>query len=151
LTVSRVFWVNLPLTIPPTILLMIFLRLKHVPKPFFQQIKSMDWTGIALLTGSLMGILYAIFSGGVAFPWKSAHILAPMIVGVIGIICFVLHQGFVAPKFNGTLIIPLRLFASRTAAIGYFIILIHAIILSSIANYYPLYVRTPNTREFYEQ
>jgi Fungal trichothecene efflux pump (TRI12) len=126
---------------------MMFLRLRFVPKPFFEQVASMDWTGILLLSGGLVGILWAIFSGGVVFPWASGRVLAAMIFGIIGVVTFILHQAFVAGKYTKQKpIIPLRLFGTRTASIGYYIVLIHAVILSSIANYYPLYVRFPSLK-----
>jgi hypothetical protein len=101
----------------------------------------MDWIGITLITGSLGSLLYAIFSGGVVFPWYSGHVLAPLIIGIIGLASFALHEAYIAGKYvKPDPLFPLRIFGTLTSKIGYFIVLEHAIIFSAIAYYYPLYV-----------
>ncbi len=40
------------------------------------------------MSGSTVSILLAITWGGVQFPWSSAHVLVPLIVGAVGLLVF---------------------------------------------------------------
>lgn len=40
------------------------------------------------MIGSTISILLAITWGGLQFPWASGHVLAPLIIGAIGILTF---------------------------------------------------------------
>ena len=40
------------------------------------------------MIGSTISILLAITWGGLQFPWASGHVLAPLIIGAIGILVF---------------------------------------------------------------
>jgi MFS family permease len=144
LTTYRIFWANLPITFIPLILLTMVLHIREERKPFLEQIKSMDWMGIFLLSGSMTSLLYAILAGGDIYPWNSPIIVVLLVVGVVSLVAFILHEGFVAGKyFWPEPLIPLRLFANGTAAAGYLIVIVHAIVLASLAFDYPLYV--PNS------
>lgn len=41
-------------------------------------------SGIAIMVGSTVSILLAITWRGIQFPWSSAHVLVPLIVGAVG-------------------------------------------------------------------
>ena len=45
-------------------------------------------SGIAIMAGSTVSILLAITWGGIQFPWSSAHVLVPLIVGAVGLMVF---------------------------------------------------------------
>ena len=127
------------------VLMAIFLRIKHRRTALRRQIIAMDWPGIILLTGSLVAIVWAIFSGGVLLPWGSAAVLSALIVGIAGLALFIFYTIRVAGQhrfFPVEPVVPARIFGSRTAGIGYFIVFVHALALSSVASYFPLYVRT---------
>ncbi|KAI0656513.1 iron permease [Cubamyces menziesii] len=82
------FFLNLPLCGLAVILTTIFLRV-HTPRASFtEKITQMDWTGISVMIGSTISILLAITWGGLQFPWASGHVLAPLIIGAIGILTF---------------------------------------------------------------
>jgi len=101
----------------------------------------MDWTGMTILSGSLAGILFGLVSGGTVYAWSSGHILAPLIVGGFGLVAIALFAACVADRYGfSPPMIPLRLFANRTASCGYLITFTHAVILWAIAYYYLLYV-----------
>jgi hypothetical protein len=103
----------------------------------------MDWVGIVLLSGSLISSLYAILSGGEVYPWGSARIVSLLIGGLVLFGLFLIHEAFVAGIYiRPEPLIPLRLFSDRTAGIGYLIVVVQAIVMSSVAFYYPIYVRT---------
>ena len=46
------------------------------------------------MIGSTISILLAITWGGLQFPWTSAHVLAPLVIGAIGILVFFVLEMF---------------------------------------------------------
>lgn len=80
-----------------------------------ERLKRKDWIGITILTGSLISILYGITSGGVLHPWKSASVIASIVIGVLGVLLFVFYE----QRFAKEAMLPLRIFASRTAGVSY--------------------------------
>ena len=100
----------------------------------------MDWGGLAIVTGSLAGILFALNSGNAVYPWTSGKILAPLICGCAGLLGFVAYEQLVAKT---AAILPGRLFSNPTALSGYIMTIIHAMIVWTVTYYFFLYVRFP--------
>ena len=103
-------------------------------------IRRMDWGGLAIVTGSLAGILFALNSGNAVYPWTSGKILAPLICGCAGLLGFVAYEQLVAKT---AAILPGRLFSNPTALSGYIMTIIHAMIVWTVTYYFFLYVRFP--------
>lgn len=142
INLSRIFWVNVPIATIALILLFVLLHLKQAKQSFRNQIKSMDWLGIFLISVSLVGVLYALLSGGIVFPWRSPRIIAPVIIGGLAFIAFIVYESVVAGKrFGPEPLIPMRIFSPKTASIGYSVVLLHAVAWCSLAFNFPLYVR----------
>ncbi len=73
--------------------------------------------------------------GGVLFEWSSFRTLVPLVLGIFGLLLFVMYEIY-ATK---TPLIPLRIFYSRTAAVNYIGTLVHGMILWCSLYYLPLY------------
>lgn len=98
---------------------------------------SVALTGLEhLIIVSLAFFLFGVTSGGVLYPWRSANCLAPLIIGILGIISFCLHGIFNATET----LFPLRIFSLRTAAAGLFSVWVFVLILWAIAYYVILYL-----------
>lgn len=137
----RMFWINLPIAGIAFILFVFFLSLEEGREDPLSKLRTLDWTGIVLCAGSVAGILFALINGGTEHPWSSANILTPLVVGVVGVTGFLLFEEYVAGKHGfGPAFIPLRLFSNRTAAFGYLITFLQAMILWAIPYYFLLYV-----------
>lgn len=52
--------------------------------------------GIFLVTASTCSVAIALTWGGAVFPWSSARVLAPLILGAIGFLGFLAYEGLVA-------------------------------------------------------
>lgn len=76
-------------------------------KSRWQEIKELDYIGIVLYTGGLTTLLIGLtWAGTPAHPWKSASVIAPIIIGFVTLgTCFV--YDFYIPKNP---FFPLRLF-----------------------------------------
>ena len=82
------------------------------------------------------------------FPWSSARTLVPLTVGLAGLVAFVVYETccFRNPPATTTIttrttspLIPLSIFANRTAIASYTGTLLHGLILWSLLYYLPLY------------
>lgn len=69
------------------------------------------------------------------FPWSSWRTLLPLLLGLAGIVGFVLYEHFIAARP----LVALRIFKSRTAAVNYIGTVLHGVILWCMLYYLPLY------------
>ncbi|PVI08234.1 MFS general substrate transporter [Periconia macrospinosa] len=130
-----IFWINLPFLGIGGVLIAIFLHLNYQTSSFLAKLRRVDWVGMVLFLASTTGFLIPITWGGVQYPWDSWRTLVPLIVCGVGMIAFVIHQEYIAPEP----LIRTSVFKNRTAAITYFVTVVHGIILWSILYYLPLY------------
>lgn len=62
-------------------------------------------------TAALLGLTW----GGVQYPWSSARVLVPLILGFVGIICFMIYEALVPMEPT----VPWRVLNNRTTVSGY--------------------------------
>ncbi len=98
----------------------------------------MDWLGSVLFIGSTTSFLIPITWGGVSYAWNSWRTLVPLIIGVVGLVFFVVYE----EKFAKEPLIRMDVFKNRTAAASYFETTVHGMILWCILYYLPLYYET---------
>ena len=72
-------------------------------------------SGNILVIGSTTSALLALTWGGIQYPWDSAHVLVPLIIGFVGIFAWVLYEIMVPLEPT----IPFRLLSNRTSISGY--------------------------------
>ena len=130
-----IFWINLPFCALGFLTHPLCLRLHQRPGRIASKILLFDWPGAFLLTASTTSFLMPVSWGGVLFPWTSFRTLVPLILGIAGILAFIIYEIFKA-KLP---LIPLRIFANRTAAVNYVGTLVHGIVLWCLLYYLPLY------------
>lgn len=53
-----------------------------------------DFVGLILLVGGLLIFLMGISWGGSYYPWKSAHVIATIVVGFLALVAFVLYEAY---------------------------------------------------------
>jgi hypothetical protein len=110
-----IFYINLTLCVPASAGIYLFIHLETGPLSIKERLKKVDWFGVVVLTGSLISLLFGITSGGVIHAWNSGAVIASILVGVFGIVVFLFYEHVIAQEP----MIPLRIFASRTAAAGF--------------------------------
>lgn len=130
-----IFWINLPICAVAFLAVIVFLNLQKVPGDFLPKVAKFDWLGAFLLTASSTSFVMAISWGNVMFPWSSWRSIVPLVLGVVGLIGFVLYEARVAADP----IIRLAIFKKRTALVSYLGTFIHGILLWSLLYYLPLY------------
>lgn len=58
--------------------------------------------------------MIALTWGGINYPWTSARVLVPLILGLVGIVLFFIYEEFVAVEP----VVPWKLISNRTSALG---------------------------------
>jgi hypothetical protein len=138
---DRIFYVDIGVSALVFVLLAAFLRLDDTRAHLIHRLGQVDWTGLLILSGSMTGLIFAVISGGSVYPWSSVHVLAPLTIGCTGVLLFSLFEALLAGRHGfGPAFAPMRLFANRTAAAGYLLTLVHAMVLWAIPYYFLLYV-----------
>ncbi|PUU73291.1 major facilitator superfamily domain-containing protein [Tuber borchii] len=130
-----IFWINLPFCALGFVLIPLFLNLNHRTTSFLEKLKRVDWVGSVLFVASMMSLLIPITWGGVMYPWDHWRTLVPLVLGIVGLVGFVLYEKFVAKEP----LIRLGVFSTRTALANYVGTVMHGMILWSLLYYLPLY------------
>jgi hypothetical protein len=72
-----------------------------------QQLKDFDYVGTALFLGGLIIFILGLNWGGGVYPWKSAHVIAPIIVGFFTLVVFAFWEIYADLKEP---LLPIHLF-----------------------------------------
>ncbi|CDO75065.1 hypothetical protein BN946_scf184605.g6 [Trametes cinnabarina] len=129
------FYLNLPLAGIAFIFVTIFLKVRTPPGTLQEKLARIDWIGnFFVITGTTLALI-GLTWGGVSFPWGSAHVLGPLIIGAVFLVIFFVYE-FTVPK-EPTL--PLDIMANRTSLSGYIATFFHGIVSISIIYYLPVY------------
>ena len=137
LTVAQrwIFWINLPFVGLALVLVPLTLVLAFKVSSLADKLRRVDWIGSVLFIGSTTSFLIPITWGGVSYPWDSWRVLAPLIIGIVGLAVFTVFEEYVATEP----LIRLDVFKNRTAAASYFETTLHGMILWCTLYYMPLY------------
>jgi MFS family permease len=76
-------------------------------KSKWRMVMDLDWLGICLLSAGLILFLIGLNWGGSTYPWKSAHVLATLLVGFATMAGFCVWEVFCGLEYP---LIPMRLF-----------------------------------------
>jgi EmrB/QacA subfamily drug resistance transporter len=126
-----IFFINLPLGA-----LALVVVVKTMKIPFRPREHTIDYAGAVALTVGVTGILLACAWGGTTYPWGSAHVLLPAVIGVAGVIAFfLLERRAMEP------LLPLRMFRMRTFAVSSLAGLGLGGVLFGITIYVPVYMQ----------
>ena len=56
-----------------------------------------NFSGNFLVITSTCSVTIAVTLGGINFPWSSAHILSPLVIGLVGPVIFIIYEVILAP------------------------------------------------------
>ncbi|GIZ43166.1 hypothetical protein CKM354_000640400 [Cercospora kikuchii] len=100
-----------------------------------EMIKSIDWLGGFLSIVGVILFLVGLQAGGYTHPWTSAGTLAPLIIGLLLIVAFVVWEA----KFAKNPMVPGGLFHGQRIVAGCFLIsFVAGMNFYSLLNFYPL-------------
>lgn len=130
------FYLNLVTGGIALIYIVLFLHVKHEPKSWKTALSSIDYFGAALFMSSVTSLLLGLVMGGVVFPWGSANIIVPLVLGALGWIAFHFYE---SSRFCKNAMVPGRIFAKRTSAAGFFMAFDGALLLYWVIWFLPIY------------
>ncbi|QRV73239.1 major facilitator superfamily transporter [Ceratobasidium sp. AG-Ba] len=129
------FYINLPLAGIAMALVLAFLRLNTPKEPFRQKIARIDWIGNFLVIGSTASAVIALTWAGARYSWSSVQVLAPLIIGLVGLIVALGYEF----TFAVEPIIPRELVSNMTSLSGYLATFFHGIVVTAILYFLPVY------------
>jgi hypothetical protein len=132
----RIFYINIPVVVIVVIGIWFFLTLKKDTTSLQEKLKRIDVLGVIVFVGSSTSFLFGLTAGGVLFPWKSANVIAPLVIGILGMVGFWFIEEYMAKEP----MMPMRVFKERTAFAGYVGTWAHGVILWGIIYYALLWV-----------
>ncbi|KAJ7758938.1 iron permease, partial [Mycena maculata] len=131
------FYLNLPLSGIAFLLVSLFLRVKTPSGSMGEKLARVDWLGNGIgISGTTLAILGLTWAG-VAYPWGSAPVLAPLIIGIVLIVVFLTYELRMPVAREPT--VPSDILANRNSLSGYLSTFFHGITSISIIYYLPVY------------
>ncbi|KAI9510085.1 major facilitator superfamily domain-containing protein [Russula earlei] len=129
------FYLNLPICAFNATLVMLFLRLKTPPATLKEKLEKMDIIGNVLVTGSTTSVVIGLTWGGITYPWSSAHVLSPLVIGLVGLCVFIIYEiNLCKPP-----VVPIVLRLNWTAASGYLQNFVMAVVLATLSYWYAVF------------
>jgi EmrB/QacA subfamily drug resistance transporter len=113
LLLSRLWWGSVFLLNVPVVAICLVGIALWVPRLHVDQRRPLDWPGLALSFGGLLGLVYGVIQIGGDVGWTSPSVLLPLITGIALLVVFAVQQSRSrAPSFD------VRLFLRRRFAGG---------------------------------
>lgn len=106
------FWLNLPLGGIAIAVGIWLLPLKKVHGEIRQKLLQIDYIGSMLTITSSILLLLGLNWGGVTYPWASAAVLVPLLLGAVVFALFLVWEA----KFARLPIIPVHIFKNKTVS-----------------------------------
>ncbi|TFK84795.1 Mfs1.2 [Polyporus arcularius HHB13444] len=132
------FYLNLPMCGVTVIMVTVFLKLPVPPGTLRSKIGRMDWIGNILVISSTTAVVIALTWGGVQYPWKSAHVLIPLVAGLCGLAGFFAYEA----SYARHPIVPVSLLQNRTSVSGYIQTFICQVVSLAVTYYIPTYFQS---------
>ncbi|GAA5985852.1 hypothetical protein JCM11641_005320 [Rhodosporidiobolus odoratus] len=128
------FYLNLPLSGLAMALVLLFLDVKAPKTTTKEKLEQMDWVNVIFVAASTSLIL-GLTWGGVTYPWSSFRVLVPLLLGIAGIVVFLLlERSFV--KYPT---VPFEILSHRTSLLGYLTTFLHSVVVMAIIYFLPVY------------
>ncbi|KAJ7822176.1 Mfs1.2 [Mycena olivaceomarginata] len=130
-----IFYMNIPIAAFAFLMTLFTLRLPIPPGTMTEKLMKIDWGGNAIIISSTAACSIGLTWGGIEFSWNSAHVLVPLILGVVGIAAFLLYEA----KMTRFPLVPFHIVANRTSLSGFLQTFILSMPHLSLLYYLPVY------------
>ncbi|KAG8879285.1 hypothetical protein FRB98_005758 [Tulasnella sp. 332] len=134
---------NLPLSAAAIVLVFSFLHFKAPEGNIRAQMKRIDWTGNSLVVGGTTRVVLALAWAGVQYSWTSVQVLVPLILGLLGLVAFMVWE----TKWASEPVVPWQLVNNRTSLFGYITVFIDGITSTATLFYFPVYFQGAQLRK----
>ncbi|KAL1410653.1 hypothetical protein Q8F55_004672 [Vanrija albida] len=106
------FYINLPLTALAIVTIVFLLPLKPVQGSVREKLAKLDYYGSLLTLAWAVLVLLALSWAGTLYPWASAAVVAPLVLGCALLVVFVVVEA----RFVPLPLIPMYIFRNKTVA-----------------------------------
>ncbi|TFK26921.1 Mfs1.1 [Coprinopsis marcescibilis] len=130
-----IFYINLPVSGVAFILATFFMTLPTPQGSFKDKFFAMDWIGNALVACGSTGLVLALTWGGGTYPWSSAAVLVPLVLGVAFLVGWIVYEVKIA---SHPTVAP-ELIGNRTSVSGYLQTFLVSLIIAAWMYYIPVY------------
>ena len=131
------FYLNLPISGLGMVASYFFMNLQYNrDEPIMKKLARIDSVGNAIMIASTISILIALTWAGPSYPWSDAHILVPLLVGLAGLVAFMVYE---ASGLAAEAVVPVRLFPNWTSRIIYVNTFMNSVLIFWCFFYFPLY------------
>ncbi|KAJ7241437.1 Mfs1.1 [Mycena rebaudengoi] len=131
-----IFWINLPFCVLALGCVALFLKLRRPPvESLSDSLIGLDWVGNTLIIGGTASCIVALTWAGVVYSWSSPQVLAPILVGIFGLVWAIAYDAKMARNPS----IPFRIISNRTSLSGYLGSFLHGIVIMGVTFYMPVY------------
>ncbi|KAL0575078.1 hypothetical protein V5O48_006881 [Marasmius crinis-equi] len=130
-----IFYMNLPLAGFASFVTLLVMDLPTPPGTLAEKLKKLDWIGNTLVMASTTSVTIALTWGGVTFPWGSARVLVPLLVGCFGFVLFFLYEA----KIASYPLVPWVVLSNRTSVSGYLQTFFVGIAALGVVYFIPVY------------
>jgi EmrB/QacA subfamily drug resistance transporter len=127
-----VFFINLPIGVAATALLLAFY---HETKQHRKQ--KIDYAGAALLTASILSLMFALEMGGKDYAWGSVQIVTLFALFIVCLAAFL----FVEAKLASDPIVKLALFRNKLFTSSQLVSFFYGAVMIAGASYIPLFIQ----------
>ncbi|KAJ6525735.1 MFS general substrate transporter, partial [Mycena capillaripes] len=133
-----IFYLNLPIAPVAGILVVAFLNLKVPRRTWYECWQQFDALGnLLVITGSSLFAIGLTWGGSAKFPWGSASVIAPLCLGGVALVLFMLYEY----RWSPCPMVPVKLMLNRTTLSGYLQVMIFPIPFLSLVYYLPVYLQ----------
>ncbi|BGP57469.1 hypothetical protein JCM8202_002026 [Rhodotorula sphaerocarpa] len=126
------FYLNLPLCGLAISLVSFFLDVKAPKTTLREKIDRMDYANVIFVAG-VTALVLGLTWGGSTYSWSSFRVLVPLILGIFGILAFVVLE----LRYVAYPTVPFAALKDRTTLVGYVQTFIHSLIMMCIVYYLP--------------
>ncbi|KAI1125963.1 major facilitator superfamily MFS_1 [Nemania abortiva] len=133
-----IFWLNLPVSGACGIGILTLVNVSHTRNgSWFAALRRVDYLGSAIFIPSMVSLFFGLIMGGTSgYPWHSARIIVPLILGIIGWAVFHFQQ---SSRFCVNPSVPPKLFQNRTSAASFVLIFLASITIQAVSYFIPIY------------
>ncbi|TFY63949.1 hypothetical protein EVJ58_g2941 [Rhodofomes roseus] len=131
------FYLNLPICGVAAIIMTFCLRVQTPPGTLREKLRRVDWLGTFLVIAATAACVIGLTWSGIQYSWTSAPVLAPLIIGIVGMVAFITYE-CIFPEYP---LVPSALLSTITGISGYMQTFLLPIVMIGIIYYIPVYLQ----------
>ncbi|KID93524.1 MFS general substrate transporter-like protein, partial [Metarhizium majus ARSEF 297] len=130
------FYINLPICALFLPVMVLSLRIKHLPVPWTVVLTQMDWAGNVMFVGATTSFLVSLTFGGTMYEWTSWRTMTPIVMGAVGLAGFHAYEYYIKAANP---CVPPHVFSNRTSGAAFYMVFVSSMLLQWVFFFWPVY------------